>query len=41
MNPMEGDAFCLQGHSAVSWLALTGSGTIWVAEAGVQALQQM
>jgi len=39
MNPVEGEALCLQGHSSLSWLARAGSGTVWVSEPGVWALQ--
>lgn len=32
MNPSEGEAFCLQGHSALSQLARAGSGPVWASE---------
>lgn len=40
MNPMEGEAFSLRGHSALFRLAGSGAGTICVQEAALQALQE-
>lgn len=40
MNPMEGEAFCLPGHFALSWLARAGSGRVWVSGPAMWALQK-